>query len=270
MTIGDLTVVVVSWNTAALLSDCLDSVSRSLPAAPCQVIVVDNGSADGSADMVAERYPWATLVRNTENVGYARANNQGLALCESAMVLFLNSDTLVPPIALTALGTYLASRPTVGACGPRLLDVDGQPQPFAFGQDPSPWYLLRRGLASLAFRRPMHDWATGNELEVDWVSGACLLARAAAVRDVGGWDESMFMYFEDNDLCLRLRQSSWQVRYYPGVAVTHLSGRSLAQNPAATGEYYRSLRRFYRKHYGWPARVTLEAMLPAYRRMNRR
>lgn len=269
-TLGDLAVIIVSWNTAGELSDCLDSVQRSLPMAPSQVIVVDNGSTDGSTDMVAARFPGATLVRNAGNVGYARANNQGLALCKTPMVLLLNSDAIVPPGALAALTAFMEAHPRVGACSPRLIGTDGRPQPFAFGRDPSPGYLLQRGLAALALRRSVHDWATGDEQEVDWVTGACLLARTAAVREVGGLDEAMFMYFEDNDLCRRLRQRGWQVRFYPAVTVTHLGGRSLAQNPAARPEYYRSLRHFYRKHYGWLARLALEAMLPAYRLVARR
>jgi hypothetical protein len=263
----DLAVIIASWNTAALLSDCLDSVDRSLPAAPGQVIVVDNGSTDGSADMVADRFPWATLVRNAGNSGYARANNQGLALCAAPLVLFLNSDTVVPQGALAALTGYMEAHPKVGACSPRLVVLDGRPQPFAFGEDPSPGYLFRRGFASLALRRSLHDWGSADDQEVDWVTGACLLARTAAVRDVGGLDEGMFMYFEDNDLCLRLRQRGWHVRFYPAVTVTHLGGRSLAQNPAARREYYRSLQRFYRRHYGWQARVGLAILLPLYRLM---
>jgi len=144
---------------------------------------------------------------------------------------------------------------------------DGSPQPYAFGGDPTIGYLLARGLNRLLFRRYLHDWAPAAAQPVDWLSGACILVRRAAVEQAGPLDENIFMYFEDNDWCLRLRQAGWQIYLVPQVQVVHLGGQSLARNPAARGLYAQSLRYFYRKHYSAPAQWLLRLLLPLYQRL---
>ncbi|NJK80197.1 MAG: glycosyltransferase family 2 protein [Chloroflexaceae bacterium] len=262
-----LSIVIVNWNTADLLRDCLRSLAASTVAAGTEIIVVDNGSADDSAAMVHREFPTVRLIANRDNVGYTRANNQGLAASEGRYVLLLNSDTLVPPYTLAALLAFMERFPQVGACSPQLLRPDGLPQAFAFGSDPTPPYLLRRGLARLIVRRPLHNWDVRHPLRVDWVSGACLLLRRAALVQSGPLDEAIFMYFEDNDLCRRLRQCGWQVVYYPRVAITHIGGQSLAKNPRARRAYRESLRHFYRKHYGPLAQCWLASGLWVYERL---
>lgn len=279
----DLSVIVLSWNVRELLRECLQSVIRcqasgvsgqmgvriALPTDICpltpELIVVDNASTDGSAEMVAAEFPEAKLIRNAENLGFARANNIGIAASTGRYVLLLNSDTVVPAGALASLVAFMDAHPQAAACSPRLAQPDGAPQPYAFGRDPSLGYLLRRGLTRALFRRPLHDWAVAEPLGVDWVSGACLLVRRAAIEQVGGLDEAMFMYFEDNDWCRRMRLASWQVWYVPTVAITHIGGAGLKQNPAARAAYYRSLAHFYRKHYGLLAQALLLPALAAYR-----
>jgi len=261
----DLSVVVVSWNVVNLLRDCLGSIAAGADGLLPEIIVVDNASADGSAAMVRAEFPSALLIANTENLGFARANNQGLRISRGRYVLLLNSDTATPAGALGRLAGFLDSHPEAGAVGPRLLRPGGTPQPYAFGSDPTIGYLLRRGANRLLFRRPLHDWATTTIQEVDWVSGACLLVRREAIEQVGLLDEQIFMYFEDNDWCLRMRSAGWQVYYVPQVEITHLGGQSVAQNPAVRSAYYRSLEYFYKKHYGWPERVLLRALLPILR-----
>ena len=263
----DLSVVIVNWNLCRLLLDCL----RGLPAAASglayDATVVDNASHDGSPEMVSAEFPDVRLIRNSENLGFARANNQGIRLAAGRYILLLNNDTILPPGALTGLVRFMDEHPDSGAAGPRLLRPDGTAQPYAFGGDPTPAYLLRRGLVRLLWRRPPHDWATERVQEVDWVSGACLLARGQAVAQVGLLDENIFMYFEDNDWCLRLRQAGWKVYYDPQAEIVHLGGQSLAQNPAARASYYRSLAYFYGKHYGPAARTLLRLALAPYRRV---
>ncbi len=265
----NLSIVIVSWNTAPLLADCLRSLPAGADGQAAETIVVDNASADGSADLVAREFPQVRLIRNSENLGFGRANNQGLRASAGRYALLLNSDTVVKPGALSALVQYMDSNPAVGACSPRLVRPDGTPQPYAFGHDPTLTYLLRRAVNQLLFRRYLHDWAVSAVQEVDWVSGACLLARREAADRVGLLDENIFMYFEDNDWCLRLRQAGWKICYYPEAEVMHLGGQSLRQNPAAQAAYAGSLRYFYAKHYSRPAQWALRLLLPVYIRIRR-
>lgn len=290
----DLSIIILSWNVRELLRACLASViedrglgigdqgsgggdqagrGNTLTTDTCplttEVIVLDNASTDGSAEMVATEFPEVRLIRNPKNLGYARANNIGIAASAGRYVLLLNSDTVVPPGAFEGLVAFMETHPGCGACSPRLLQPDGRPQPYAFGCDPTPGYLLRRGLARALFRRPLHDWAVAEPIQADWVSGACLLVRRAAIEQVGGLDETMFMYFEDNDWCRRMRLAGWQVWYVPTVAITHIGGAGLRQNPRARAAYYQSLTYFYRKHYGWGSSLALKVLLPIYRRFMR-
>jgi N-acetylglucosaminyl-diphospho-decaprenol L-rhamnosyltransferase len=263
-----LTTVIVNWNTADLLLDCLDSL-RAGEVRLDDVLVVDNASTDDSVARVAQRFPAVHLIRNSANVGFAGANNQGIAASTGEYVLLLNSDTLVPPGAISSLVRFMSERPRVGACGPRLLRPDGTPQPYAYGGDPTLPYLLRRGFSRLLLGRSLHDWTIDRALQVDWVSGACLLLRRVALDQVGPLDGQFFMYFEDNDLCLRLRRAGWQVYYEPQVAITHLGGQSLRRNPRAQAAYQTSLRYFYTKHYGSAERIMLNAGLAIYNRLLR-
>lgn len=245
----DLSVIVVSWNVRELLSACLRAVPPATQGIAAETIVVDNASADGSADMVARQFPDAVLLRNDENLGFARANNRGMAAARGRYFVLLNSDTVAPPRSLSAMVAFMDAHPRAGAASPRLLRPDGAPQPYAFGRDPTPRYLLRRALAHRR-RGYLHDWGIDEPVQVQWVSGACLVARREAVEQVGGLDERIFMYFEDNDWCRRMRMGGWQVWYNPRAEITHIGGASLNQNPRARAAYYESLAYFYRKHYG--------------------
>lgn len=263
-----LSVIIVSWNVRDLLRDCLRSVIQGLsPAVPHEIIVVDNASTDGSAAMVRAEFPTVTLLVNAENLGFARANNRGLCVSRGRYVVLLNSDTVVPAPALEALVAFMDAHPDAGAVGPRLLRPDGSVQPYAFGGDPTLGYLLRRGIRRLLFGRPLHDWATEDVRPVDWVSGACLMVRREAIEQAGLLDENIFMYFEDNDWCLRIRRAGWRVYYDPQVAITHIGGQGLVRNPAAARAYRESLRYFYRKHYGPTANRLLPFMLAIYERL---
>ena len=250
-----VTAVVVSYNTREELRRCLASI-RAHAGLPCDVVVVDNASADGSADMVHTEFPEARLVRNRENVGFSRANNQGLREATAPCVLILNSDAELTPGALPALAALLATRPRLGAVGPRTLSPDGTVQ-VSFGPALTPLSEWRQRRLVRGVKR--HDPtaladATARadvEQEPDWLSGSCLLARRDALDAVGGFDEGFFLYEEDADLCLRLRRAGWGILFTPAAQVVHHLGRSMEADPArARLEYHRSHLRFYRKHNG--------------------
>jgi len=265
----DLSIVIVNWNTADLLCDLLSALLVSIQGTAVEIVVVDNGSTDGSVEMVRTQFPGVHLIDNQDNLGFARANNQGIIESKGRYVLLLNSDTCVAPSALSALVEFMDDRLDVGACSPRLVRRDGKAQPYAYGGDPTLLYLLSRAASQLLLRRPLHDWGVSSLVEVDWVSGACMIVRREAVAQTGLLDESMFMYFEDNDWCLRMRRAGWKVCYNPEIEIVHIGGQSLDKNPKARHAYYESLRYFYTKHYSPLSHVLLELLLRPYQWITR-
>jgi N-acetylglucosaminyl-diphospho-decaprenol L-rhamnosyltransferase len=259
----NLSVIVVNHNTRDILLKCLASIARS--ADQSEVVVVDNGSTDGSVAAVRDEFPNVKIIRCSGNQGYSRANMLGFRASTAQYVLFLNSDTVVPSGALSRLVAFLEERPHIAACGPRLVGIDNTVQAFAFGRDPTICYLLGRACVRLGLRAPMHDWETTKVQPVHWVSGACLLVRRNAFDRVSGFDERIFLYFEDNDLCLRLRRAGWEVFYNPEVTVIHRGGASLPNITLRRKYYYDSLLYFYSKHYSVLERSLLKIMLPFYR-----
>ena len=256
-----LSVIVVTWNVKDLLLRTLERLPAACAPLTWETIVVDNASNDDTDLAVAMSFPDVIYLRNHSNPGYAKANNQGLMLAQGDFLLLLNPDTEPDTGALAALVRFLQTRPKAGIVGPALVLRDGAPQPFAFGDDPTVAYLLRRHVRRLLRRGPLHNWGAAQASPVDWVSGACLLARREVYTQIGGLDEGMFMYFEDNEWCLRARQAGWQVWREPAARVVHIGGQSLKQNRRAPAAYYASLRTFYQRHYGPLDRLALALLL---------
>jgi hypothetical protein len=229
MTVPALSVIIVNWNGRELLRDCLAALdgSRGLS---FQTVVVDNGSADGSLEMVQAEFPVTLRIANRENLGFARAVNQGLEVACGRYRLLLNSDTRVAPDALAVLVRFMDDHPEAGACGPRLVNPDGSLQPSgrAFPNLARALSSLvplpRRARTALAHPCERRDYAV--EAEVDEVSGAALCVRAVALEQVGPLDEGFFFFGEDVDLCWRLREGGWRVHYVPQAVVTHVWGGS--------------------------------------------
>lgn len=262
-----VSVVIVNWNTRRLLESCLESILTVGQGRLREVIVVDNGSTDDSVAMVRERFPQVCVMENAENEGFARANNRGVRLARSDFVLLLNTDAFLAPGALRAMLELAASRPNTGLVGAQLRNADGTFQashtPF-----PSLWgeFLILSGLGRALWRPwyPSHGPDEGAPRRVDYVEGACMLVRRAAFLAVGGFDEGYFMYAEDVDLCRALHDAGWDVWYHPAAVVTHLGGgSSLQRKPEREGDLYRSRVRYFRKHRGDAAAVTLKAMILA-------
>jgi len=256
-----LSVIIVTWNVKELLLRTLARLPAACAPVTWEAIVVDNASSDGSQQAVHAAFPGVTYFYNDSNFGYAKANNQGLKLAQGSFLLLLNPDTEPDAGTLAGLVRFLQAHPAAGIVGPALVLPDGSPQPYGFGGDPTIGYLLRRNIKRLARRGPLHDWGAAQAGPVDWVSGACLLVRREAYAQIGGLDEGMFMYFEDNDWCWRARQAGWQVWREPAARVVHIGGQSLKQNRRAPAAYYASLRTFYQRHYGPLDRLALALLL---------
>ena len=221
-----------------------------------EIIVVDNASGDGTAQMVRERFPPVHLIANASNRGFAAANNQGLAVASGRHVLFLNPDTLVHPGALAAMVAALDANEKIGACGPQLLNADGSIQPSArrfpdYGallHQYTPLRLLR--LCRGAYRRyKMADFDFSSAADVDSLMGAAMCVPRRVLEKVGAFDERFFVYLEEVDLCRRIREAGYRVRFEPAGRITHLGGVSAASATASLF-FCRSLFRYIRKYHG--------------------
>jgi hypothetical protein len=223
-------------------------VGRHLAALAPEIIVVDNASSDGSADMVSTEFPGVKLRRNPENLGFGLACNQGMNLASRETVLLLNSDAWLESDSLAGLVRRLRERPDVGIAGPRLLHEDGTLQPSAYRFES----LGLRILEELAIYKSLPRsrqadlllggyWAHDSEREVDWLVGACLLMRRAVFEQTGGFDSSIFLYGEEEELCWRTRRAGWQVLFSPIAEVTHVGHESARQLLGDEGRLHRCL-----------------------------
>jgi N-acetylglucosaminyl-diphospho-decaprenol L-rhamnosyltransferase len=265
----NLTIVIVSWNVRDLLRRCLASVAAARDQRPStEVIVVDGASADGSADMVEAEFPWVRVLRQSENVGFSRGNNLGLAAAGGRLLLLLNPDTEIVGDALTQMVRYLEAHPGVGALGPKLLYPDGRIQSSrrrfptvatalfesTWLQPIAPQFLLRR---YYVLDRP--DDAIS---QVDWVTGACLMVRREAYQAAGPLDEGYFMYSEEMEWQRRIQAAGWHVVYYPEAEVIHHEGKSSEQVAAERHIYFqRSKLRYFYHYHGRLAGGILRAFL---------
>jgi len=252
----DLSVIIVAYRCRDDLARCLALLAEPTEDLATEVIVVENASGDGTAEMVRERFPEVRLIANAENRGFAAANNQGLAVASGRHVLYLNPDTLVAEGALAVLVQTLEADPELGACGPQLRNADGSIQP-SVRTDPTPAALLHqytplrvlRFLAPAYRRYKRRDMDYGTAQDVDTLMGAAIAVPRRVLDEVGPMDERFFVYHEEADLCLRLRQAGYRVRFEPAARITHVGGVS-AGTTAANVLYLRSLYKFLYKHHG--------------------
>jgi N-acetylglucosaminyl-diphospho-decaprenol L-rhamnosyltransferase len=260
----DLSVIVVSYESAPFLDACLDSLDRHLSGLAYEVAVVDNASADASAGLVARRARVA-LIANRVNRGFAAAVNQGLTATTGRVVMWLNPDSVLLDAGALALVRTLDEEPEVGVIGPRILDPDGGLQRSARAFPSYDWAvghrhsLLTRLLPNNPYSRRylLGDLDMSSPQDVDWVSGACLLHRRALVDEIGGLDERFFMYCEDVDFCLRAKRAGRAVRYDPRMRVRHqVAGSTRLRPRRMLYERHRSLWRYYRKHF--PRRLLVD------------
>jgi hypothetical protein len=258
----DLSVIVVTWNTRELVLDCLASVTAALaPPIRAEILVVDNGSSDGTEEAIRERFPTARVIALPANVGFAAGCNAGLRAISGRHVLLLNSDARVMPDTLECCVRFLDQHPDVGVVGPQLLHPDGRRQNSIHNFPIVATELLPKALFQVLFRRrfPSRRWVGDEPLDVEAVTGAAIFARAAAVRDVGPLPEDYFFFLEETEWCRRAREAGWRVVHLPSAFAIHLSGASSKRrNPALTRiEYHRSLYHFFRvnRGTGWMAAV---------------
>ena len=249
-----MAVAIVNFNARDYLRACLASIQ---PEAPARTVVVDNGSTDGSIEMVRAEFPWVELELDPSNRGYGAAANRALRRCRDEYVLVLNSDTELEPGVLGALAAYLGAHPRAAVVGPRVVNPDRTLQPSCF-PFPTPLtaflsetdlgYLIR--FIPVLRKRYLRTWPHDAARVVPWVRGAALAIRRGPFEAIGGFDEEFRMYFEEVDLCYRAAAAGWEVHFTPVGDVVHHGGVSTRQYRAAMlAQYYESMYLFYRRHY---------------------
>jgi hypothetical protein len=253
-----VTVAVVNWNTRALTAACLDTLQASVKDEPVAVIVVDNGSTDGSAEMIAASYPHVTLVRNASNHGFAYAVNQAFRASGGDYLLLLNSDAQVPDGAIATCVRYMDQHIDVGALGCRLAYPDGRPQSSCYRFKSLRGVALNALFLAQAFRRSAWaNWPRYGEREwsapadVDCVVGAFMMIRRAAVPGDTLFDPGYFVYGEEEDFCYRLRQAGWRTVHLPEVTVVHHHSASSGSPRSAAWAYEVKRRAILRFLWKW-------------------
>lgn len=265
----DLSIVIVNWNTKDLLRDCLDSVIKHTNKAEYEIIVVDNGSADDSVEMVKKNFPLVNVIENTENLGFARANNIGIKVSRGRYICLVNSDIILLDHCLDKLMSFMDSSPGIGMAGPKILNADLTLQ-HSCRHFPSIWNNLCQslGLNHIFPKSPffsdwiMNYWNHDSIRSVDALSGCFWMIRRKALEEVGLLDEEFFIYGEDLDFCRRMRNANWDIVFYPGAEAIHLGGASSAAAPI---KFYLEMQKadlqYWRKHHGIIGKLCYAAVI---------
>jgi len=258
-----ISVIIVSWNAQDYLMQCLASLFTGDCRHPVEVIVVDNASTDGSPEAVAKSHPQVRLLRNATNLGFARANNLGIAAATGKYVCLINSDVKVLPGCLNRLVEYAENHPEAGMIGPRVIGGDGKLQRSCRGF-PTVWNMFSRALAldsifpgtRVFTGYSLRHWPQDTCRAVDILSGCFWLVRRKSLDDVGGLDESFFMYGEDMDWCKRFWKHGWKLAFVPSAEAIHYGGASSANAPVRFYiERHRADLQYWQKHHSGAAVV---------------
>jgi hypothetical protein len=245
----DISIIIVTWNTKDLLQKCLDSIYKTIHDITFEVIVIDNASEDDTVVMLRGNFPHITLLKNSQNLGFGAANNQGLQIMRGRYALLLNSDTVLTIHAVEELFAFMETHPeSAMACG-QLLNSDGSKQ-NSIASFPSLLTLMTNmPLLEYLFpkRYPSKRYNYEKPIEVDSGIGACLLVRKKAIDEVGMFDERYFFFFEETDWAYQMKKAGWKIFHIPTAFIYHFQGQSIGRNVRSRIEFYRSRYLFFRK-----------------------
>jgi GT2 family glycosyltransferase len=250
---NDLSIIIVNWNTKECLLDCIASIFQKGGAGKAEIIIVDNGSRDGSENKVKEAFPAIRLIQNDQNLGFAKAVNQGLRKASGRYALLLNPDAQVKEGAIEQLVSFMDAFPNAGVAGVQLLNPDGSKQNSIANFPSLATELLNKSLLRRMFpkRFPGKQKNYIGPIEVDSVIGACMIVRREAIDQVGLLDEDYFLFLEETDWCYRMKKAGWKVYYVPQAEIYHFQGKSAEKDKKNVKvEYYRSRYYFFKKNKG--------------------
>jgi GT2 family glycosyltransferase len=253
----DLSICLVNWNTCGMLRDCLKSIFQSKEELKIEIFVIDNASEDGSADMVKTEFPNVTLIENDENRGFAQANNQGIEKAAGRHVLLLNPDTIILEHALSEMTRFLDENPRAGAVAARLLNTDRSLQ-YSLRHFPNflTPFTENTNLADIpgihwySKKSRLMRWSHETIREVEQPAGAALMIKRGCIETLGSLNSCYHMFFEDVDICYRIRKNGWKIYYLPGARIIHHGGQSVKKRTDMGMQFYRSLIKFFRLHRG--------------------
>ena len=268
----DLSIIIVNYNSRDLLRACVQSIMAGDVVEKIEIVVVDNDSKDGSVALVLEEFPGVRVIENEENIGFAGAVNKGLREAAGNYILVLNPDIEASVDSIDTLRSYMEAHEDVALCAPKLVNPDGTLQYSCRTDYTFAILLYRRTVLGRLFpdhtairRHLMMDWDHADAREVDWVLGAAFMMRRGSVAASQGMDERFFLYFEDVDLCMRLRRSGWKVVYVPDAVMVHHHQRASARGMInrAKIEHLKSWLKFEWKHRGEPLVRSVMTRRPA-------
>jgi GT2 family glycosyltransferase len=260
----DLSIVLVCWNNKDYLGPCLESLYQSNLGSSFEVIAVDNGSTDGSQEMLHEKFPDVKLIQNDHNLGLGKASNQGIQVSSGEFILLLNNDTLVNKKAIEAMVALMRTNKDAGAVGGKLLNEDRTFQ-SGYGRFSTLWeeFLITIRVGELLWDGyPLH-FDSNNIKQVSWMSSACLLVRREALNQIGLLNEEYFIYGDETDLQYRMKKAGWKAFYIPDATTIHYGGRSMDRWKRRR-MVYRGKMLFYKKNYGWIRTTALRIMLAMF------
>jgi len=245
----DISIIIVSFNTKGLLLDCLASVFETVKGISFEVWVVDNNSTDGTVEATREKYPTIKIINNTENLGFAAANNQAFRLMNGDYALLLNTDAVLTNGAVKELFDFMEANPTAGmACG-QLLNLDGSRQNSIANFPTTLTLLLNETFLRIFLPKkfPSKRRKYVSPLKIDSCIGACLMARKKAMDDIGFLDERYFFFFEETDWAYRMKRGKWAVYFVPTANIFHAQGKTVGSSVNARIMFYRSRYLFFKK-----------------------
>ncbi len=259
----DITIVIINWNTRDLLRDCLGSIYKTVRNITFEIIVVDNASRDDSVAMLGEEFPDVRIIVNSENWGFAAANNQAFAVMKGRYALLLNTDTVLTEKAVHELFSFMDVHPDTAMVGGQLLNRDGSRQNSIANSPTILTLFANTSLLEYLFPRrfPSKRYEHKEPLEVESVIGACMLVRKKAMDEVGMFDERYFFFFEETDWACQMRAAGWKICHVPSAYIYHLQGQSVGKNVRSRIEFYRSRYKFFNKWKGHSYNVSVSLVV---------